>query len=348
MSKAQATQESALVSGLNAEVNSIGVFDEYMYAWPERICVDTALDAQQRGAVIRTYTEVTGIERCGQQWQVSVQDNTPEHSGQAVIKAALVINAAGPWVDRVAGGGGSEQRILGVKGVNVMIRLPDAYKGHGLEAFSSKGEPFYVFPWRDYHFIGPTETVFQDHPDTVQVQEHEIDYILQEMNLLFPDLNLSRQDVHHSWCGVRPTSTLDGQTTHLPVRVSEQAHRPNILTLTGSTIMLHRHAGRLLAKAVEKRLGKRKPAPKGLLKGTQIHLDDIERIIATEHVVRLVDLIRRRLPDGLNPDLGRDRAEALSHQAAKVLAWSEQRRLDELAYFEANTQNVYRQTPPAA
>ena len=345
LTKSQAEYESSLVKDLNPEVNSVGVFNEYMYAWPERICVDTALDAEKRGATIRTYTEVQGIERLNEMWNIQLKENTPGCEGHATVQTKLVINSAGPWVDHVPGANGDKPRVLGVKGVNVMIRLPDKYKGQGLEAFSSKGEPFYVFPWRDYHFIGPTETVFKANPDTVQVEEHEIDYILNEMNILFPDLKLSKKDVHHCWCGVRPTSTVDGKNSVLPIRVSEHSSKKGIITVTGSTIMLHRHAARLLAKAVEKKLGKRNQAPIGLINGTRINLDEIESIIQNEYVVRLVDLMRRRLRDGLNPDLGFNRAEELSFSAAQILGWSEEQRQQELAFFKENTQAVYQKLP---
>src|SRR5690606_28066023 len=116
-----------------------------------------------------------------------------------------------------------------------------------------------------------------------------------------------RDDVQHCWCGVRPTSTLDGRSSYLPVRLSEAAGKPDLLTLTGSTIMLHRHAARLIARAVEVRLGKRGKAPKGMIERERIDHEDIARIIGREHVVRLVDLVRRRLPCGLDPDLGRER-----------------------------------------
>lgn len=344
LSPAQAASESALAAGLGGTLKGVGVFEEYMYAWPERICVDTALDAERRGARIRTYAEVENIAPAAEGWEVTLRERAPECIGRARLKARLVVNAAGPWVDRVPGAGGDvARRVLGIKGVNVMVRLPAAYQGQGLEAFSSRNEPFYVFPWRDYHFIGPTETVFTDDPDEVRVQDAEIDYILGEANRLFPDLKLGREHVHHCWCGVRPTSSLDGRTTSLPVRLSEEPQRPGILTLTGSTIMLHRHAARLVAKAVEARLGKRGRAPKGLLAGKAIDLADLDRIIAGEHVVRLADLIRRRLRDGLDPDLGRGRAEELSRIAATRLGWSEARRQEELCHFEQDTAQVYRQ-----
>lgn len=339
----QAADDSAMVAGLGGPLRGVGVFEEYMYAWPERICVDTALDAQWRGATVRTYTRVSHLQRSEGQWRLTLDEQAPEALGQAHVTAKVVINAAGPWVDRVAGAVDRGPRVLGIKGVNVMVRLPEAYRGQGLEAFSSKGEPYYVFPWREFHFIGPTESHFTDDPDTVRVEDGEIDYILAEANQLFPGLQLTRDDVQHCWCGVRPTSTLDGRSTYLPVRLSEAAGKPDLLTLTGSTIMLHRHAARLIARAVEVRLGKRGKAPKGMIERERIDHEDIARIVGREHVVRLVDLVRRRLPCGLDPDLGRERVEQLSQLAAAAMGWSEARRQEELKYFEEDTARVYRQ-----
>lgn len=345
LAEKQARAESGLAAGLGGPLRGVGVFEEYMYAWPERICVDTALDAERRGATIRTYAEVTGINQQDDGWAVTLTERAPGETGQARITASLVINAAGPWIDRVPGGGPAEiKRVIGIKGVNVMIRLPESYRGQGLEAFSSKNEPFYVFPWRDLHFIGPTETEVTENPDDIRVQDTEIDYILGEANRLFPDLHLTRDHVQHCWCGVRPTSTVDGNTTSLPVRVAEDEQTPGLLAVTGSTIMLHRYASRLAAKAVEKRLGKRGAPPVGKIRKPDglVSNNGIGQMLAAEHVVRLVDLVRRRLPDGLDPDLGRNRAEELSRLAAASLGWSEARRQEELEHFTQDTATVYR------
>lgn len=192
----QAASESALAAGLGGPLRGVGVFEEYMYAWTERLCVDTALDAERRGATLRTYTAVTGLTQEGGGWTVALEERAPEAEGRASVSAKMVVNAAGPWVDRLPGcDGPGPNRVVGLKGVNVMIRLPELFRGEGLEAFSSKGEPFYVFPWRDHRLIGPTETVVTDDPDDVQVKAQEIDYILEEANRLFPDLKLTRAQV---------------------------------------------------------------------------------------------------------------------------------------------------------
>ncbi|MBO9112698.1 MULTISPECIES: FAD-dependent oxidoreductase [Rhizobium/Agrobacterium group] len=339
---ATASRESDLAASLGGPLSSVGVFEEYMYDWPERICVDTALDAEARGATILTYAKVAAIRETGGNWEIALQDQAPGSSAEVRVLARTIVNAAGPWVDRVSGArSGDTKRVIGKKGVNVMVRLPDAWKGQGLEAFSSKGETFYVFPWGDHHFIGPTELVVEDDPDDVRVLGSEIDYILNEANLLFPNLHLTRNDVLHAWCGVRPMSTLDGETVSLPVRAFEDAELPGLITVTGSYIMMHRHAGRLAAQCVENKLGRRGEPPRGILpRGVD---KDIAAIVRNEHVVRLVDLIRRRLKDGLDPSLGRSRAEEISVIAAEAAGWSEERRLLELRHFEEDTLRVYHQ-----
>ncbi|MNH39526.1 hypothetical protein D3C79_1007120 [compost metagenome] len=71
--------------------------------------------------------------------------------------------------------------------------------------------------------------------------------------------------------------------------------------------------------------------------------EDIVRIIKSEHVVRLTDLIRRRLPEGLNPTtLGRDKAQHLSRIVASTLGWSEEKREQELENFLSDTARIYR------
>src|SRR5690606_17661889 len=114
----------------------------------------------------------------------------------------------------------------------------------------------------------------------IQVLDAEVDYILGEANFLFPDLHLTRKDVKHCWCGVRPMSTLDGKTVSLPVRAIQDQEMPGLVTMTGSYIMMHRHAGRLAAQSVEKYLGKRNAPAQGMLfkpRSSQNEQDIIDR-----------------------------------------------------------------------
>ena len=77
---------------------------EYSDCWVNdaRFVVLNARDAADRGAEIRTRTEVVSAERKDGHWQVTVADRL---SGtEEIIHARLLVNAGGPWVDRVLSG----------------------------------------------------------------------------------------------------------------------------------------------------------------------------------------------------------------------------------------------------
>ncbi len=76
---------------------------EYSDCWVDdaRLVVLNARGAAERGATIRTRAEITGMERKGGVWHVHIRDRLAEET--QVARARLVVNAAGPWVDRVAG-----------------------------------------------------------------------------------------------------------------------------------------------------------------------------------------------------------------------------------------------------
>lgn len=332
----EARKLSGLVRGLGSGLKSVGSFYEYQYSWPERICVDTALDAERLGVTVRNYTEVTTLKHTAPFWKITLNEKAPECYGEENVRARMVVNAAGPWVDKVLERTDrkySRRQVLGVKGVNVMVRLPEEFLGQGLESFSSRGEPFYIFPWGDMHFIGPTEDRVDEAPETQRVLSDEINYLLDEANSLFPELNLTEKDVAHAWCGVRPSSTRDGKTLSGVIQLNENSDMPNFVSVTGVMIMLHRHAARMTAKLVEKKLGKNSSSAKKVkndvikkLNVESLSKEDIESLAKTEHVITLTDLVRRRLPYGWNSELGIDGLEGISKIAAKALGWTEERR----------------------
>ena len=340
----EARKLSGLVQGLTKDLNAVGSFYEYQYSWPERICVDTALEAEKFGVTVRNYTEVKSLRYAHPHWHVSICENAPECHGEKTIQARMVVNASGPWVDNVLGRASTKvprRQVLGVKGVNVMVKLPDEYRGQGLESFSSRGEPFYIFPWGDMHFIGPTEDRVDTSPEEERVLSDEVQYLLNEANSLFPDLNLKQENVLHVWCGVRPSSTRDGKTLSGVIQINESSDMPNFLSVTGVMIMLHRHAARRTAKLVEKKLGKKSVAKKNRNKVihkpdlTSLNEEMIESLAKKEHVVTLADLMRRRLPHGWSSDLGISKLDEISAIAARALHWSEDRRKQECeAYVE--------------
>lgn len=349
LSAVEAGKKYALVSLLDQRnLESIGVFQEYQFQWAERICLDTVLDAEEHGATIRNYTNVTAIERLADhRWALTLEDMV-ERGTFARIEAKALVNTAGPWADRVTAKVIAEpkRRLVGIKGVNILVKLPDACRGFGMETISSRGNAFYCMPWGDHHFFGPTETIFEQDPDSVRVLPDEVDFILAEANHMFPGLRLKPEDVVYHWCGVRPrtTSTEDEGVKALTIHDLADEGIANALTLTGTPIMMHRHAGRKITDHIARRIDP-SAKPRSLSYGAKlapvteapmaaVPIEALRYGAAKEHAVTLIDLLFRRVALGWSPGMGVREAQTAAEAVADVLGWDQARIAAEVdAYF---------------
>src|SRR5690606_30725436 len=81
---------------------------EYSDCWVDdaRLVALNAVDACERGAAIRTRTEVVAGRRENDLWHLDVTDRLSGKSGE--VRARALVNAAGPWVSQVS------ETVLGV------------------------------------------------------------------------------------------------------------------------------------------------------------------------------------------------------------------------------------------
>lgn len=343
--------------GLMAEhkdLSSIAVYTEYQYDWAERICVDTVLDAERLGAEVRNYARVTKLEPGGDKgWAVTVEDALSPGRA-ATVTGRMIVNTAGPWVDRVnaLSGKPSRKHLVGIKGVNVVVKLPAECEGQGLETISSIDQPFYCMPWGKYHFFGPTETIFEGDPDEARVLPEEIDFVLDQANRLFPTLKLTRRDVVYSWCGIRPrtSSTAKEGIKALTIHDLAEEGMPDMLALTGTPIMNHRYAGARIAKTVGSVLKPALPA-RALSHAARLFPDernspavdsdhpgvslaDLRHAAENEHVRTLSDLLFRRTDLGWTASMGLNAARRAALEVADILGWDAARIEREVEQYE--------------
>lgn len=335
-------------------LSSIAVYTEYQYNWAERICVDTVLDAERLGAEILNYARVTKLEQRGAAgWAVTVEDALSP-GDTATVTGKMIVNTAGPWVDRVNStvGKPSRKHLVGIKGVNVVVKLPPECEGQGLETISSIDQPFYCMPWGKYHFFGPTETVFEGDPDDARVLPEEIDFILGQANRLFPTLGLKRDDVVYSWCGIRPRTSSAAKEGIKALTIHELADEgmPNVVALTGTPIMNHRHAGAAITQRVSRTLkptraarplshaAKLFPENQNSLPVDAEHPDvklaDLRHAASHEHVKTLSDLLFRRTNLGWTHAMGLNSARRAAEEVADIMGWDSERVDREVEQYE--------------
>jgi glycerol-3-phosphate dehydrogenase len=345
-------------------LEGVAAFREYQFDGPERICVETALDAERLGATVRNYTALTGMEKAADgSWKVTIQDALAP-AETATVRARIVLNTAGIWIDRVSGSAAGDKprrRILGTKGTHIVVRLPDECRDYGVATINRVDEPFYCIPLRDLHYFGPTETIYEGDPDDVHPTEPEIEWLIAEANHLLPALRLKREDVLFSWSGVRPLTydeALPKGKRSREIYDYAQDGMPNVYAMTAGPVMTHRSAGKELTDLVAGKLKPSRPAqplsyaarpfprdtnaPAFVESRPDVRLSDIAYAAEHEKAVSLADLMTRRTMVSWSADMGYAAAEVAARAAAPALGWDEDRIAAEVSAYRAHLEHCHK------
>jgi glycerol-3-phosphate dehydrogenase len=171
-----------------------------------RLVLETVLSAAGAGAVVLSYAEVAGfVKEGGRLTGARVADRIG--GGEVLARARVVVNAAGPWVDRVVAlDAPAPPRLRLTKGVHLVV--PRARIGHRaavvLHAVSD-GRVMFVIPWGEHSVVGTTDTDHPGGPDVPPVAEPaDVAYLLDTVNHYFPAAQLGPDDVVSAFAGLRP------------------------------------------------------------------------------------------------------------------------------------------------
>lgn len=158
-------------------------------------------EAARRGAVCANYVEVTGARREGDLWFVDAVDR--DGGPPRTIRARVLVNAAGPYVDALNAGYGVETHthLVFSKGIHLIVdRL--APEDRVLAFFDEQDRPFFVIPLGGRSSIGTTDTSVAS-PETVVTPEDRR-FLLDHVNArLARGAPLTEEDVVAERCGVR-------------------------------------------------------------------------------------------------------------------------------------------------
>jgi glycerol-3-phosphate dehydrogenase len=240
--------------------------------FPERLTVENLVDARRHGATVMTHTRVTRIVcEAGRVQGVEWRDRDGQR-GAAVARA--VINAAGPWVDRVLGTIASAPLIGGTKGSHVVVAPFRGAPGAAIYAEAgSDGRPFFVLPWNDLYLIGTTDERFEGDPGAAEIDPREFSYLIAETESLLPGASGLADRVLYTQSGIRPLPRVTGgSTSAITRRHIIHAHRAaeGLLSVIGGKLTTHRalaeDAMRALRRAFPS-LPRRSPTRQRLLPG---------------------------------------------------------------------------------
>jgi alpha-glycerophosphate oxidase/glycerol-3-phosphate dehydrogenase len=148
------------------------------------------------------YMELISTERRDELWHCTLRDHIS--GGLFELQAKTIVNAAGPFADRVNALLGIESDFKHIFSKGAHIIVPQVTETeHVLTFFASDGRLFFMVPMGNRTCIGTTDTRVDN--ETVEPTSNDVEFLLSNANaLLDRERPLTVKDVIAKRCGVRP------------------------------------------------------------------------------------------------------------------------------------------------
>ena len=197
---------------LNPAIVNTATYYDGAILQPERFAIEVLLDAEAENPNARALNYVSMVG--GMEDTVILRDELTDENYD--VKPKLVINASGAWIDASNRKLGLSSRFIGgTKGSHIVVKHDALRKAIGDHEFffeNNDGRIVLIFPLYDCVLIGATDIPVED-PDDVRCTEEEVDYFLEMVTRVFPDLSLTRRNIVFRFSGVRPLPHSGAKTT---------------------------------------------------------------------------------------------------------------------------------------
>ncbi len=269
-----------------------------------RLVIDTLHSAVRAGAIVSNHTRLEDASPEPTGWQCEVTDRLTDRTRR--ITARSVVNATGPWGDRLSH---SSIKLRPTKGVHLVVdfqRLPvcDA-------VVAAEGSRIlFALPWGDRVILGTTDTDYSGRIEDVRTEPADVDYVLSVINGAFSTAGLSETDVIGTWAGIRPLiADRHGRPSDISRAHQINMPEPGWLDIAGGKLTTYRLIAEQAVDRLVRQLGcqadpcrtadepllePRRPNPCGGVLPPPITAEVVEHCCRREWVVSLEDLMVRR------------------------------------------------------
>jgi len=238
-----------------------GIYYDAKISRPERLVWELVRDGLDASPASAAMNDTALLEQADGVLRLRDGDG-----GERLVRAGIVVNGAGPWIDHVNATLGIPGRLIGgTKGSHILLRHPElveSLKGRMIYFEADDGRICLVYDFLGLALVGSTD-IKADNPDTVRCEEEEIDYFLASLRSLLPKLEFGRDQIVYAYSGIRPLPASDASQPGLISRdhsapVAEPAEgRPfPVVSLVGGKWTTFRGFAEEVADTILSRLGR--------------------------------------------------------------------------------------------
>ena len=245
------------------DLKGAGYYFDDLLVFPERLCLENVLSAARHGARVYNYAEVEEIVRDvrGEPEGVRVRDLLADRV--VTLRARVVVNATGPWVDRFRERAKITERgpqiVRTTKGIHCLIpRVTERAIYHS----TGDDRMIFIIPWREFSLVGTTDTDFDGDLDRLHATADEVAYLLSEARQAVDDPRVSPSEVAYTYAGVRPLSFESGRRASDVSRAHKvvSEHGGRFLSITGTKLTCFRSLAATAGDAAMRVLGRGAPS----------------------------------------------------------------------------------------
>jgi glycerol-3-phosphate dehydrogenase len=330
---------------INPAIRYTATYYDGIILSPERLTLELVLDAEKEGEHAKglNYVSFVGVKG----GKATLKD---ELTGEIIeIQPKLIVNAAGPWIDGTNRMIGLDTHYIGpTKGSHLVLDNPELREAIGDHEFffeNKDGRIVLIFPLFDKVMIGTSDIPIED-PDSVRCTEEEVDYFIEMVGRVFPEIKVAREQIVYRFSGVRPLAYTRakkaGQITRDHHLQEDKLGDIPIYSLVGGKWTSFRAFSEQATNLTLAFLGlPRKGDTKSLSIGEGVNAaalkqtpkftgDEIMAMAKREKIVHLDDLLLRRTLLAYLGQLDRPLVEQMSDWLGDALGWDVDRKKDEV------------------
>lgn len=232
-----------------------GLYAEYRTD-DARLTIEVLKTAVQKGAHIINYAEAIDFvyNDQGKVNGISWKDNLAYELNHT--SADYVISAAGPWVDEIREKNHSLQgkRLHLTKGVHIVLPYEKFPVRQSVYFDVPDGRMIFAIPRGRITYIGTTDTDYHGDLNDVRTERKDVEYLLEGVKHIFPEIQLTVEDVESSWAGLRPLIEEEGKSASQLSRKDEIFEsETGLLSIAGGKLTGYRKmAQRIVDKVAHK------------------------------------------------------------------------------------------------